>query len=479
MNNIKLLLLAVFSLFLLVSCGDMGNSSVKEATAKQEEPMVNQVADQTPHLNNAPSASMPEATLTSYSKEEAISLQRRKGGPQIADDATVAALYQALDNEADIQLENLIYYLERPLRISGKNDFTLDGNGSTFIMENKSENVVVLDNCNNVTLKNFKATHVEPEGPIGCTGSVIQVNGNYGVSIEGCELNGSGIIGVVAYDSKNLRVVDNYIYNNSQYGVLYQGATTIEISGNTFENNGKDGEQHIGLALDPGLSQINTITGAKNQQGLQMSNNIFKKNKLQKEQAIADKGELEALYRAVRTGTDITLKDLVYHLDSPLRISRKTGFTLDGAGATLLMTDKNEDVVIVEYSNNITLMNFKATHVEPEGPIGCTGSVIQVNGNDGVYIERCELNGSGIIGVMAYQTTNLRVVENYIYNNSKYGVLYDKYTKLEVRDNKFEDNGGNGDDHVAQALNDYLSEVQKMEKGSKNGSLQMSGNIFQ
>ena len=145
----------------------------------------------------------------------------------------VNALYQSIRTSNNVQLPPRIYNLDTPIMISGKSDFTLDGNGSTFIMERKSEDVLIVENCTNITLKNFKATHVEPDGPIGCTGSVVQVRYNDGVTVQGCQLNGSGIIGIVSYTTKNLKVINNYIYNNSEYGVLYSTDSTLELNGNT------------------------------------------------------------------------------------------------------------------------------------------------------------------------------------------------------------------------------------------------------
>lgn len=193
---------------------------------------------------------------------------------KVATAADIASLYDINDG-SELQLKNLTYYLDRPITISNKTDFVLDGNGATFIMKNKAEDVVYVNNSTNITLKNFKATHIEPEGPIGCTGSVIQIYRCETVTVENCELNGSGIIGVVGYETKNLKVADNYIYNNSKYGVLYDSDCTIEITGNRFEDNGDDGNYHVAKALDGGLSQVDKVEGDKNETGLKMSKNKY------------------------------------------------------------------------------------------------------------------------------------------------------------------------------------------------------------
>ena len=192
----------------------------------------------------------------------------------------------------------------------------------------------------------------------------------------------------------------------------------------------------------------------------------------------ANADEIESLYKSLETGGNIQLPRRIYQLDRPLRIVSKENLSLDGGGSTFVMKDKDADVVFVENSNNIILKNFKATHIEPEGPIGCTGSVIQVFNNKNVLIKNCQLNGSGIIGVVSYETRQLKITDSYIYNNSAYGVLYDGDTSLEIKNNTFENNGQSGSDHVAKALNAGLSEVEKMENDTHSGGLKMSGNKF-
>lgn len=195
---------------------------------------------------------------------------------ETATQADIQELFDNLNSNTTLNLKNKIYYLDKPIVISDKSNFVLNGNGCKLIMKDKQEDVIYVRSSNNITLKNFKATHIEPEGPIGCTGSVIQVYNNQNINIENCELNGSGIIGVVAYNTKNLNVANNYIYNNSKYGVLYDTECSVELTGNKFEDNGDDGNYHVGMALDGGLSQVEKIEGNKNQDGLKMSNNTFK-----------------------------------------------------------------------------------------------------------------------------------------------------------------------------------------------------------
>ena len=202
--------------------------------------------------------------------------QRVAEATENASGEEIAELYKLIEGGGDIKLKNRIYHLDRTIIITDEEDVTLDGNGSELIMMDKSADVIKVQNSNFITLKNFKATHVYPKGPLGCTGNVIQVNTAGSIRIEGCELNGSGIIGVVAYGARNLSIVNNIILANSRYGVLYDDGCILEISGNIFENNGENGKKHVAKGLDAELSQIEDITGDVNRKGLEMSNNVFK-----------------------------------------------------------------------------------------------------------------------------------------------------------------------------------------------------------
>ena len=177
-----------------------------------------------------------------------------------------------IDSGSSIQLKNGIYELSSPISIIRKSNISIDGNGATLIMQNMADDVLFIDNSNNIKLINFKATHIEPEGPIGCTGNVIHIENGSGITIEDCDLNGSGIVGIAAYGTKDLRIINNYIHENSQYGIIYQGPQ-IEIKGNRFQDNGNGNIYFSYQSLTWPPNQL--INSNQNSKGLTMSSNIF------------------------------------------------------------------------------------------------------------------------------------------------------------------------------------------------------------
>jgi len=183
-------------------------------------------------------------------------------------------LLDNIESGSNIKLDKGTYELDNTIRIFGKENITIDGNNATLIMRNMAADVIYIRNSNNITLMNFKATHIEPKGPTGCTGNVIHIEGGANILIEKCDLNGSGIVGIAAYNTKNLTVSNNFIHKNSQYGIIYQGPQ-IEIKENVFEKNTM-GNIYFSYNDNswPPNEKINTN---QNKEGLKMSNNIFKR----------------------------------------------------------------------------------------------------------------------------------------------------------------------------------------------------------
>ena len=61
---------------------------------------------------------------------------------------------------SDLSIKKRTYKLDSPLKLIAKKNVMIDGNGSTFIMQDEANDVVFLENCKKITLMNFKATHI-------------------------------------------------------------------------------------------------------------------------------------------------------------------------------------------------------------------------------------------------------------------------------------------------------------------------------
>jgi parallel beta-helix repeat protein len=197
-------------------------------------------------------------------------------GLLVTDNLTMSL--NTLASGASVKLKQGDYLLDETILLDGKRNITIDGNGSTLTVNSLSDHVIHVANCSNIRLINFKATHIEPSGPVGCTGNVLLLENSSDVLVEGCDLNGSGIVGIAAYNVGNLRVQKNHIHENSEYSIIYQGPSLLLVD-NLFEKNGNGNViyfSHVekgGMMSWPPDEQIATDTQLT---GLVMRNNTFK-----------------------------------------------------------------------------------------------------------------------------------------------------------------------------------------------------------
>lgn len=88
-------------------------------------------------------------------------------------------------------------------------------------------NVLVFEDCVNVTVENITAGHTIEPG--GCMGGVLYLNSTDGFTVRGSALYGCGILGVQAIDSNNLLVEETAIYECSYGGVQTKGCRDVRI----------------------------------------------------------------------------------------------------------------------------------------------------------------------------------------------------------------------------------------------------------
>lgn len=140
------------------------------------------------------------------------------------------------------------YNLKSALEFWGMENIVVTGDGEVeLICEDMNDNVIWIFNSENITLRNIKARHTDPPATAKCTGNVIGIDGCENVTIENCDINGCGAIGVYTFISSGITLRDNHIHNNSLFAVQHDGvglqAATDSLAGirfidNMIENNG-------------------------------------------------------------------------------------------------------------------------------------------------------------------------------------------------------------------------------------------------
>ena len=144
-----------------------------------------------------------------------------------------------------IVLKSGVYNLESGLFISA-DYLSLIGEPGCFIYANIDYNVLDID-AHYVSLRNLYLSHLNSENA-DCSGDVILINAYScsNVTIENCDINGCGVVGINLYateQNSNLNYLfkNNFIHNNSEAAFKISGQgyqKEINSSGGiVFENN--------------------------------------------------------------------------------------------------------------------------------------------------------------------------------------------------------------------------------------------------
>lgn len=95
--------------------------------------------------------------------------------------------------------------------------------------------VLLLQNCEDVTLRDFTAGHTIEPGY--CAGDVLQMENCRRIEVSGCSLFGCGVYGVNGYYCDNLKVENTEIHHCSQGVALLFGCTNVSFIGCDIHDN--------------------------------------------------------------------------------------------------------------------------------------------------------------------------------------------------------------------------------------------------
>lgn len=111
-----------------------------------------------------------------------------------------------------------------------------DSYGTTISAIPRYANVLCFENCANVELRGFTAGHsVEPGS---CAGGVLQFVNCRNELVENCNLYGCGILGVQAFDTSALQIINSTIYECSYGGISLSNTRDVTIGGCDFRDLG-------------------------------------------------------------------------------------------------------------------------------------------------------------------------------------------------------------------------------------------------
>ncbi|MCK4807903.1 MAG: hypothetical protein KAT09_09660, partial [Candidatus Aegiribacteria sp.] len=158
---------------------------------------------------------------------------------------------QAIDEVSDgdtILIKSGAYEFNDSIELWGHNDIWILGEeGSRLICNSQIDNVMWIFNSDRITISGLCATHTEPTENQLCYGNVFGIDGCNDITIENCEINGCGAIGVYTNLVDGIVLRNNFIHDNTICAVQHYGQNLIMetnhlegliMEGNTILNNG-------------------------------------------------------------------------------------------------------------------------------------------------------------------------------------------------------------------------------------------------
>jgi parallel beta-helix repeat protein len=102
--------------------------------------------------------------------------------------------------------------------------------------------------CRNVKIRNLHCTHTQPAEWAQCTGNVFALDMGENITLENCDINGCGAIGVYIFGTTNVTLKNNFIHDNTLWAVEDGGMgmitekdkrnNNVTFVNNKFEHNG-------------------------------------------------------------------------------------------------------------------------------------------------------------------------------------------------------------------------------------------------
>lgn len=151
--------------------------------------------------------------------------------------ADVQRLVDAAPDGGTVTIPLGRYVLSKPLEIHQRRKLHIAFTPGTQLRgENTDDEVIVIEDCQEVTLSGVRARHVKPLPEYNCHGSVITVKDSRGIRIENCELNGCGAIGVYARQS-TISIINCHVHHNTFNAFYFSSCEDASVIGNIIENN--------------------------------------------------------------------------------------------------------------------------------------------------------------------------------------------------------------------------------------------------
>jgi len=155
----------------------------------------------------------------------------------------------------------------------------------------------------------------------------------------------------------------------------------------------------------------------------------------------ATQGSLQTLIDSSRGGDTILLAAGTYTVSAAVTLEGRENVTLRGDGdVRIVCTDLYQNVIAVIGGRNVRIEGIQARHAQPLNAYECEGSVIWAENVKGLVISRCELAGSGSIGVDLSGCEEVEVTGCWVHNNTFAAISLTDVSSITIADNRILDN---------------------------------------
>ena len=168
-------------------------------------------------------------------------------GPGMAYSTPQEAVDACRDGDTILIMDGT-YTFEKGIELFEKNNIKIIGRDNVeLVCTNMDDNVMWIVTCSNITIKNIKARHTDPTKDERCYGNVFAIDTSRIITIENCDINGCGAIGVYSMGGSKIMLRQNHIHNNSLWAVQHNGVGYLQavdnmddlyFEDNIIENNG-------------------------------------------------------------------------------------------------------------------------------------------------------------------------------------------------------------------------------------------------
>ena len=138
------------------------------------------------------------------------------------------------------------YSSNKEIKIA-KDKISIIGIGKPQLLCTSTTQNVFYITSEDVTVRNIYASHVKPNAHVNCSGNVFSISNADNTTIENCDINGCGRVGVYIRGTGNVILKNNFIHNNSLCAVQLEGinynqafvSEDVIFINNRMERNGK------------------------------------------------------------------------------------------------------------------------------------------------------------------------------------------------------------------------------------------------